>query len=276
MSQKVSSRRRASDGMLSLCVTWESVARQPIILIISEVTLPPEITSNATLELQKLKHRFQFAETMEEDGQTDKESREIQQKVDEGNTHLAQVERELEVVENELRKVIERRRNLMDCREIRAQERVRIHERQTVIKKRQEDIFKRQLYTQQEWIESYHIDYDRDDYESGAMDFQTLLIWAAEPGHEVMVRQILTRENVETNFYSRKLLSWAAENGHETTVRILLETGADIESKDSKSNTPLSWAARKGHKATVQLLLKNGADIEGEHSNPEDPRYRAT
>jgi len=72
------------------------------------------------------------------------------------------------------------------------------------------------------------------------------------------------------------LLAWAAENGHETTVRILLETGADIESKDSKSNTPLSWAARKGHKATVRLLLKNGADIEGEHSNPEDPRYRAT
>jgi len=108
------------------------------------------------------------------------------------------------------------------------------------------------------------------------MDFQTLLTLAAEPGHKVMVRQILTRENVETNFYSRKLLSWASEKGHETTVRILLETGADMESKGSRSPTPLSWAARKGHEAIVQLLLKNGADIEGEHSNPEDPRYRAT
>jgi hypothetical protein len=273
MSQKVSSRRRASNWILSLRVTWESVARQPIILIIPEVTSLSEITSNETLELQKLKLRFQFAETMEEEGQTDKDSRELQQKVEEGNTHLAQVERELEVVEDELRKVIERRRILMDCREIGVQERVRLHERQTVIKKRREDIFKRQLYTQQEWIESYHIDYDRDDYESGAMDFQTLLIWAAEPGHEVVVRQILTRENVETNFYSRKLLSWAAENGHEANVRLLLETGADIESRDGKGNTPLSWAARKGHEATVQLLLKNGADIEGEHSNPEDPRY---
>jgi hypothetical protein len=32
---------------------------------------------------------------MEEESQTDKESRELQQKVDEGNTHLEQVEREL-------------------------------------------------------------------------------------------------------------------------------------------------------------------------------------
>lgn len=136
MSQTVSSRRRASNWILSLRVTWESVARQPIILIIPEVASPPEITSNATLELQKLYLRFQFAETMEEEGQTDKESRELQQKVDEGNTHLEQVERELEVVEDELRKVIERRRILMDCREVGAQEIVRLHERQTEIKKR--------------------------------------------------------------------------------------------------------------------------------------------
>jgi hypothetical protein len=70
MPQKVSSRRRASNWILSLRVTWESVARQPIILIIPEVASPPEITSNATLELQKLYLRFQFAETMEEEGQT--------------------------------------------------------------------------------------------------------------------------------------------------------------------------------------------------------------
>ena len=61
-------------------------------------------------------------------------------------------------------------------------------------------------------------------------------------------------------------LSWAAENGHEAVVKLLLEKGAELESKDSKdaSNgwTPLSWAAYNGHEAVAKLLLKKGAELE--------------
>jgi hypothetical protein len=45
-------------------------------------------------------------------------------------------------------------------------------------------------------------------------------------------------------------------NGHEAIVQLLLEKGAELESKDSGGRTPLSWAARKGHEAVVRLLLK--------------------
>jgi ankyrin repeat protein len=49
-------------------------------------------------------------------------------------------------------------------------------------------------------------------------------------------------------------LSWAAESGHEAVVRLLLEKGAAVEAKDWYGRTPLSWAAGNGHEAVVRLL----------------------
>jgi len=37
-------------------------------------------------------------------------------------------------------------------------------------------------------------------------------------------------------------------------VRLLLEKGAELDSKDGDERTPLSWAAESGHKAVVRLL----------------------
>jgi ankyrin repeat protein len=57
-------------------------------------------------------------------------------------------------------------------------------------------------------------------------------------------------------------LSWAAEKGHEAVVKLLLDKNADVESKDTNGRTPLSWAAEEGHEAVVKLLLDKNADIE--------------
>jgi ankyrin repeat protein len=59
--------------------------------------------------------------------------------------------------------------------------------------------------------------------------------------------------------YGQTPLSWAAENGHEAVVKLLLEKGADLEAKDKDGWTPLLWAAEKGHEAIVKLLLEKGA-----------------
>ena len=50
--------------------------------------------------------------------------------------------------------------------------------------------------------------------------------------------------------------------GHEAVVKLLLEKGAELESKDSNGQTPLSWAAENGHEAVVKLLLEKGAELE--------------
>lgn len=43
---------------------------------------------------------------------------------------------------------------------------------------------------------------------------------------------------------------------------MLVENGADTESKDIQGHTPLMRAASKRNPAIVKLLLDNGADIE--------------
>src|SRR5271170_3505133 len=62
--------------------------------------------------------------------------------------------------------------------------------------------------------------------------------------------------------YSQTPLSWAAEKGHEAVVKLLLEKGAELETKDKRhGQPPLSWAAEKGHEAVVKLLLEKGAEL---------------
>ncbi|CZR64265.1 related to ankyrin [Phialocephala subalpina] len=62
--------------------------------------------------------------------------------------------------------------------------------------------------------------------------------------------------------YGRTPLSWAAERGHENVVKLLLKQGAEVNSIDSEyGRTPLSWAAKNLHEVVVRLLLEAGADV---------------
>ena len=97
----------------------------------------------------------------------------------------------------------------------------------------------------------------------------TALSWAAERGHEEVVKMLLEREDINPdqadNDDGRTALSWAAENGHEGVVKMLLQRENVNPGKAGTwhGRTPLSWAAEKGHEGIVKMLS------EREDVNPD-------
>jgi ankyrin repeat protein len=111
------------------------------------------------------------------------------------------------------------------------------------------------------------------NYSQGVPRKMTRLHIAAYFGIQSVVSILLNGTCLELqDSYGRTPLSWAAQNGYEAVVQLLLENGADLESKDIEhERTPLLWAAINGHKAVVQLLLENGADPESNDRYGQTP-----
>jgi ankyrin repeat protein len=108
---------------------------------------------------------------------------------------------------------------------------------------------------------------------------RTPLSWAAENGHEAVVKLLI--ETNEVNLESKDItygqtpLLWAVENGHEAVVKLLIETQkVDLDFKDKTfRRTPLLWASRSGHTAVVKLLIETQkVDLESkDHSFSQTP-----
>ena len=91
----------------------------------------------------------------------------------------------------------------------------------------------------------------------------TALRWAAERGHDGVVKMLLEREDVDPDQADSNLgmtpLMWAAQNGHEGVVKLLLEgdgVNPDASNPDMENGTALLLAAKYGHMGVVKILLE--------------------
>jgi len=114
-----------------------------------------------------------------------------------------------------------------------------------------------------------------------ALDYMSLY-YAADGGNQYMVEALLDRGaptepvapdpagmiSAVANGFSPALHP-AAERGDVLMVRLLLEHGAQPDSRCCDSDTALGYAAAEGHVEVVRLLLEAGAD-------PDVRSYRGT
>ncbi|RYP43385.1 hypothetical protein DL770_011690 [Monosporascus sp. CRB-9-2] len=257
VTQKASGKRSASNGLLHLGVTLEPDAQQPMFAIKPEaLPYPPDVTVDATIELQKSDLMLELVETLEEIGRSDAEEEELNQRAKCKSNRLEWVKREREMVEDELKNLEERRRMLVEEESNRAQEIRHLSERQAEIKENQERAFKRWSHARTRWEELWHIDGDEDGYELERIDGWTLLRWAAEKGYVEMV----------------ELLRWTAEKGYAEMVELLLKKGADVAVANKDGWTPLIAASSKGHVDVARLLLAAG----GANADCKDTKYGQT
>jgi uncharacterized protein len=95
----------------------------------------------------------------------------------------------------------------------------------------------------------------------------TALIPAAERGHVEIVKELLTRTNVNVNHVNN--LGWTAlleaivlSNGgekHQQIVQLLVDHGADITIPDKDGVTPLEHARQRGYEQIIKILQQAGA-----------------
>ncbi|WP_152404189.1 ankyrin repeat domain-containing protein [Paenibacillus cellulositrophicus] len=95
----------------------------------------------------------------------------------------------------------------------------------------------------------------------------TALIPASERGHVEVVRELLTRTDIDVNHINR--LHWTAlleavilGNGgekHQQIVRLLVDHGADREIADAEGITPLQHAQSKGYHEIAAILERAGS-----------------
>lgn len=72
------------------------------------------------------------------------------------------------------------------------------------------------------------------------------------------------------------LLHWASINNHVELVRYLISKGATVDVKGGNlQSTPLHWACRQGGTETFFLLIDNGADKESKDATDIQPIHIA-
>lgn len=121
------------------------------------------------------------------------------------------------------------------------------------------------MYLIGNWVRTTFVDVGARVPKVQEAHFECRVIGVAAASGYHLVTKMLLLAGASANWYygGKTLLIAAAENGHEFTVRILLDAGGEIHIvKLPEVRQALHAAAQGGHDSTVQLLLDRGASID--------------
>ncbi|XP_077994497.1 uncharacterized protein LOC144448217 [Glandiceps talaboti] len=121
---------------------------------------------------------------------------------------------------------------------------------------------------------------------SGPTDWNFLHV-AASSGHADMCMYLLdrgfdmhsvTHKAMEMNGYYAQgvnALHLAAGHGRQSVIKFLIESGADVDAKDSENCTPLHYAAQFGYAKAVQELINCKANVNVQNQHQFAPLHKA-
>jgi len=107
---------------------------------------------------------------------------------------------------------------------------------------------------------------------------ETPLAVASRFGHAEAAR-VLLEHGADTNTrdkYDWSPLERASENGHADVVRVLLEHGANVMARDSTGTTPLHTSSAYGQPRSARVLLEHGADVHAKGMDGVTPLHWAS
>jgi ankyrin repeat protein len=105
---------------------------------------------------------------------------------------------------------------------------------------------------------------------------------APEPQHADLrcdcdIAQLLLEGGANVNSkdgLSSTLLHAAARDGRLEMARLLLDSGAEVDARTAGGETPLHLAAEGGHQEMIRLLLRSGAAVNNRDSLGRTPLHR--
>lgn len=109
-----------------------------------------------------------------------------------------------------------------------------------------------------------------DGGQSAQNDIATGAIVAAARKGDLAVVKILVDSGLEINDRdtdrNETALMAAAGKGRDDIVAYLIDYGADLAAKDERGNTPLDYAAAENQLGAISILLSHGADVHSKNN----------